>query len=180
MGQTLQKGGRKLEHRVLEALQEKIAVYGDQSEIRQEETPAGKLEILTAGFDRFGEHLDAVTGEFLFRGIQGDPDGGKYFSSVLTMTSEIPEERVPELSLALNLINFYIETGCFALNKPADVLVYRNTRTFSGDTSEEILLKDCFRELEQAYETAAKYCTIVLALAEGSLSLEGFMELLNI
>ena len=76
------------------------------------------------------------------------------------------------------MVNFYIETGCFALNKPADMLVYRNTRTFSGDVSEETLCAECIREMEQAYETAAKYCTVVLALAEGSLALDAFMDLI--
>ena len=44
---------------------------------------------------------------------------------------------------------------------------------------EEILLKECSAEMEQAYEIAAKYATVVLALAEGSLPLEKFMELLK-
>jgi hypothetical protein len=59
------------------------------------------------------------------------------------------------------------------------MLVYRNTRTFSGDVSEETLRVECIREMEQAYETAARYCTVVLALAEGSLSLRGFMDLID-
>ena len=53
MSQTLKTGGTGLEHKVLEALKEKIDVYGDDSEIRSEETPWGTVEILTAWFDRF-------------------------------------------------------------------------------------------------------------------------------
>ena len=162
MSQTLKTGGTGLEHKVLEALKEKIDVYGDDSEIRSEETPWGTVEILTAWFDRFGEHLDAVMGEFLFRDIPGNASGGRYFTSVLTLASDMPIDNIPEL----------------ALNKPADMLVYRNTRTFSGDVSEETLCAECIREMEQAYETAAKYCTVVLALAEGSLALDAFMDLI--
>lgn len=179
MSQTLETGGIELEHKVLEALKEKISVYGDESEIRSEETPAGTVEILTAWFDRFGEHLDAVMGEFLFRDIPGNASGGRYFTSLLTMASDMAIENIPDLAFALSMMNFYIETGCFALNKPADMLVYRNTRTFSGDVSEETLRVECIREMEQAYETAARYCTVVLALAEGSLSLQGFMDLID-
>lgn len=179
MSQTLKTGGTGLEHKVLEALKEKIDVYGDDSEIRSEETPWGTVEILTAWFDRFGEHLDAVMGEFLFRDIPGNASGGRYFTSVLTLASDMPIDNIPELALALSMVNFYIEIGCFALNKPADMLVYRNTRTFSGDVSEETLCAECIREMEQAYETAAKYCTVVLALAEGSLALDAFMDLIT-
>ena len=50
MSQTLKTGGTGLEHKVLEALKEKIDVYGDDSEIRSEETPWGTVEILTAEF----------------------------------------------------------------------------------------------------------------------------------
>ncbi|MDO4804982.1 MAG: hypothetical protein Q4A32_09215 [Lachnospiraceae bacterium] len=178
MNRTLGTGGRELEHQILEALQERISAFGDDSEIRAEETADGGIEILTAWFDRFGEHKDAVMGEFLFRDNPDGGPGGRYFCSVLTLASDMPIENIPDLSLALSVINFYIETGCFALNKPADLLVYRNTRTFSGDVSEEALRAECITEMEQAYETAAKYSTVVLALAEGSLMLEEFMALL--
>ena len=36
MSQTLKTGGTGLEHKVLEALKEKIDVYGDDSEIRSD------------------------------------------------------------------------------------------------------------------------------------------------
>jgi len=179
MGQTLSEGGRELELRVFDKMKEKIARYGDECVIQHHQTDRGPVDILTAEFTRFGEHLDTVLGEFLFKTIPGDPEGGKYFCSVLTLSDDFLVDQVPELAFALSIINFYIEAGCFALNKPTDLLVYKNTRTFPGDTPEEVLLKDCILEMEQAYEIAAKYSTIVLALAEGSLSLEQFMPLVK-
>ena len=179
MGKTLNEGGAQMERKILEALQEKISRYGDESEILSHEAGEETVEILTAEFTQFGEHLDRVTGEFFFSEVPGDPDGSRYFSAVLTMRDDVPVDNVPDLAFALSMLNFYIEKGCFALNKPADLLAYKAVRFLPGDTEEEILFKECGAELEQAYEIAAKYATVVLALAEGSLSLEKFMELLK-
>ena len=179
MGMTLNEGGTQMERKVLEALQEKISRHGDESEILSHEAGEETIEILTAEFTRFGEHLDRVTGEFFFSEVPGDPDGARYFSAVLTMRDDVPVDHVPDLAFALSTLNFYIEKGCFALNKPADILAYKAVRFLPGDTDEGILFKECSAEMEQTYETAAKYATVVLALAEGSLPLEKFMELLK-
>ena len=179
MGMTLNEGGVQTERKVLEALQEKISKYGDESEIISHEAGEETVEILTAEFTRFGEHLDRVTGEFFFSPVPGDPDGARYFCSVLTMRDDVPLDNVPDLAFALCTLNFYMETGCFALNKPADLLAFKAVRFLPGDTEEEILFRECSAEMEQAYETASKYATVVLALAEGSLPLEKFMELLE-
>ena len=179
MGKTLEKNRQELEQEALEALRRKIAKYGDEAEVITHQAGELTVDILTAEFTRFGQHLDTVTGEFLFRQVPGDPDGAEYFSCVLTMTDSIPLDQVAPLSYAISLLNFYMEKGCFALNKASDLLIYRSVRYFPGDTAEETLLRDCTLEMEQAYETAAKYATVVLALAEGSLPLEQFMDLLE-
>ncbi len=179
MGKTLKEGGRELELKALEALREKIAVYGDQAEVLHPEWNGHSLDVLSAVLTRFGEHLDTCMGEYFFKPVAGDPDGGAYFCSVITLKNDFPVEQVPELAFALSMLNFYIETGCFALNKPTGLLVFRSTRTFPGDTPEETLVRDCVLQMEEAYEIAEKYCTPILALAEGSMELQSFMELLK-
>ncbi|MCR5809780.1 MAG: hypothetical protein K6G34_00010 [Lachnospiraceae bacterium] len=172
----LQEGGRELEQKVLEALKEKIAEYGDESEIRHVTTSFGEVDILTAYFTRFGEHLDHVMGEFMFQDKPGDPYGCRYFTAVLTLKEEIPLDNAPELTYALSILNFYIDAGCFAVNKPVDHLVYKNARLFSGDTEEAALMQECILEFEDSVETTLKYNTVVQALAEGSLGLEQFLS----
>lgn len=179
MGKQNSGAGAQAERSVLEALKEKAARYGDEAEILRHKTDLGTVEILTVQFTRFGEHLDTVTGEFFFRPVPGDPDGARFFCSVLTLRDDVPADNVPELALALSMINFYAETGCFALNKPADLLVFKMQRYFSGDTEEPALLKECLQEADLAYETAARYVSVVLALAEGSLSAEQFMGMIE-
>ena len=179
MGKQKSGAGVQAERKVLEALKEKAGRYGDEAEILRHETELGPVEILTVEFTRFGEHLDTVTGEFFFRPVPGDSEGARFFCSVLTIRNDVPADNVPGLTLALSMVNFYAETGCFALNKPADLLVFKMQRHFSGDTEEPALLKECLQEMELAYETAAKYASVVLALAEGSLSPEQFMDLIQ-
>ena len=177
MGQTLKEGGRELQLKALEAVKERLlALYADEGKILHPELNDQTLDVLTAVLTRFGEHLDTCLGEFFFRPVDGDPDEGQYFTVLITLRNDIPVENVPELAYALGIINFYVETGCFTLNKPADLLVYKNTRIFAGDTHAETMIKDCVLLMESAYETASKYCTPVFALAEGSMGLMEFME----
>ena len=176
MGQTLKDGGAKLLDAALLKVQEGIGIYGDRSEIMHHELNGQKIDALTAVLERFGEHLDTCMGEYFFRPVEGDPDGSMRFCALISLKSDIPLDQVPELAFALSIANFYLETGCFALNKATDLLVYKNTRTFHGDTPEEILSTECVRLMEETYETAVKYCTPLLALAEGSMGLEEYME----
>ena len=44
---------------------------------------------------------------------------------MITLRDEIALERVPGLAFALSILNFYLETGCFALNRPADLLIFK-------------------------------------------------------
>ena len=91
----------------------------------------------------------------------------------------LPEEQVPELAYALSILNFYVETGCFAINKPTDMVVFRSTRTFPGDTPEETLLRDCVLLAEEAHDIAERYCQPVFGLADGTMTLGEFMQVLQ-
>ncbi len=179
MKQTLKEGGRKTETKALHAVEEMIRHYGDQAEILPTEWQGEQHDILTAVHIRFGNHRDNCIGEYFFKPVDGDPDGGRYFCAVITLRNDVPSRHIPELAYSLGFLNFYIETGCFALNLPADLLVFRNTRTFAGDTPEDTVISDCLHLVREAYETAAKYCTPLLDMAKGSLGLEDFMNMLQ-
>ncbi len=180
MGLTLKEGGRKLRLKALEAVAEQIRrLYGDRAEITHPMIKGKEADVATAMLANFGEHRDICMGEYFFKPIPGDPYGGQYFISLITLRDDVPLQQVPELAFALSMTNFYIETGGFALDKPTELLVYRGTRTFSGDTPEEVLIRECVLQMEEAYDIASKYATPVLALAEGSLELTKFLEMLK-
>ena len=180
MGQTLKEGGRELRLRALDAVKDRIwSLYADEGKITNPELDGRKLDVMAALHTRFGEHLDKCMGEYFFRPVPGDPGEGQYFTALITLRSDFSVEQVPELAFAMSILNFYIETGCFALNKPTDLLVFKSTRTFAGDTPEETLIRDCVLHMEEAYEIAAKYCTPMFALAEGSMELTEFMGLVR-
>ena len=180
MGKTLNEGGREVRLKALESVAEQIRrLYGDRVEITHPILKGRELDVATAALSNFGEHRDTCMGEYFFKPVPGDPDGGQYFISLITLRNDVPIQQVPELAFALSMTNFYIETGCFALDKPTELLVYRGTRTFSGDTPEEVLIRECVLKMEEAYNIASKYATPVLALAEGSMKLMEFLELLK-
>ncbi len=180
MGKSLKEGGRELRLEALEAVKERIyQLYADEGEIIHPEWQGDTLDVLTVELLRFGEHLDRCLGEYFFRSVPGDLDGAQYFTALITLKNDISVENVPQLAYALGILNFYVETGCFALNKPADLLVFKSTRKFPGDTPAETVVRDCVLLIEEAYEIASKYCTPVFALAEGSMELMEFMEMIR-
>ena len=180
MGQTLKEGGRELRLRALDAVKDRIwSLYADEGKITNPELDGRKLDVMAALHTRFGEHLDKCMGEYFFRPVPGDPGEGQYFTALITLRSDFSVEQVPELAFAMSILNFYIETGCFALNKPTNLLVFRCTRTFSGDTPEETLLRECVLLMEEAHEIAEKYCQPVFGLAEGTMTLNEFMKVLQ-
>ena len=179
MSLTLEKGGRTLQLKALQAVEKRLRFYGRQTEIIHPEWQGGKIDVLTTVLNRFGDRLDPCMGEYFFKPVTGEPEDGQYFCVVLTLENDFPMEQVPELAFALSILNFYIETGCFALNKPTNLLVFRCTRTFSGDTPEETLLRECVLLMEEAHEIAEKYCQPVFGLAEGTMTLKEFMKVLQ-
>lgn len=179
MGQTLKEGGRKLELRILGELSKIIRNHGDEARIVPSEESGGIPDILMAEWTRFGGHLDTVMAEFLFRDVPGEPEEGKFFSVVLTLREDVPAENAPELAFASAITNFYLEKGCFALNKATDMLVYKTVRSVAWDEEEERILRDCVLEMEQAREIAARYSPALLAVAEGSLEIGEFMDLVR-
>ncbi len=180
MGKTLNEGGREVRLKALEAVVKQVGeLYADRAEITHPLLKGRELDVATAMLNNFGEHRDTCMGEYFFKPVPGDPDGGQYFIALITLRNDVPVQQVPELAFALSMTNFYIEAGCFVLNKPTDLLAYRGTRTFAGDTPEEVLIKECVLQMEEAYDIASKYATPVLALAEGSLELTKYLEMLK-
>ena len=180
MGKTLKEGGRELRLKALEAVKERISsLYGDEAKVIASELDGQELDAATALLTHFGEHQNTCVGEFFFKPVAGDPDKGQYYISLITLSSDFPVKNVPALAFAISILNFYIEAGCFVLNKPTDLLAFRSTRTFPGDTPEETLIRDCVLQTEEAYEIAAKYCTPVLSLAEGSMNVTEFVKMIK-
>ena len=177
MSRTLKDDGRMLQQKALQAVNERLRFYGRQTEIIHPQWQGQELDVLTAVLNRFGDRLDPCMGEYFFKPVAGDEDGAQYFCIVITLENDFPVEHVPELSFALSILNFYIETGCFALNKPTDLLVFKCSRIFSGDTPEDVLLRDCVLLAEAAYETAEKYCRPVFGLADGTMELQEIMRI---
>ncbi len=177
MGQTLKEGGRELQLKALEAVSERLrGLYAEDAKILHQELNGLRLDVATAALTLLPDYPDPCLGEFFFRPVDGDPDQGQYFNSIITLSNDFPVKNVPALAFGLSMLNFYIETGGFVLNRPTDLLAFRTTRTFPGDTPEETLLRDCRLQAEEAYETAMKYCRPVLSLAEGSMDIKEFVN----
>ena len=101
-------------HALLESLNEEMKAAEIAAVIRQEE---GAPEMLSAMLDELGDGDTEIVGDFFFRPLETEDDEVQYFSVVITITDEIPGERLTALYEAISYVNFSLPAGCFSIDR---------------------------------------------------------------
>ena len=81
-------------HALLESLNEEMKAAEIAAVIRQEE---GAPEMVSAMLDELGDGDTEIVGDFFFRPLETEEDEVQYFSVMITITDEIPGERLTAL-----------------------------------------------------------------------------------
>ena len=111
--------------KLLEELKKKLEEsgnFGEMSVFTAKELDA-PMDILRAEIPEFGSDLVSLLGEFFFLPIEDE--GRVYFSTVITLMTNVPKETVPDIADAAARLNFYLPCGCFALGDDDKNLIYR-------------------------------------------------------
>ena len=101
-----------------------------------EDQPPGTPVIVRVILDEIGDPDDDAFGEYYFTPISED-DNVQYFNAIITITEDIPEDRLPSLYEVMSYINFTIPAGCFAIDKDHNFLSYRLTLPMPLSTGRE-------------------------------------------
>ncbi len=138
-------------------------------------TPMDVLRVLVMDY---GAGLTDILAEYSFIPFEGDDDEVWYFSSVLTIDTDIPKEGVSALSCAIAKLNFYLPYGNFALSGDGKMLVYRTVTALRSDADDENLYKDIELAADTAILVPEQYVQLLSQVADGSLLLNDFLSTL--
>ncbi len=112
---------------LLEALEEILNENehtGEVSMFTAEELGA-PMDILRAELTEFGPDLESVLAEFFF--IPAENEDTMFFTTVITLSSTVPKEAVPDVAAAAARIDYYLPAGSFALGENDENLIFRHT-----------------------------------------------------
>ncbi len=137
-------------------------------------TPMDVLRVLVLDY---GAGLLDILGEYSFLPLEG-PEEILYFSSVLTLLTNIPEAAVPALSGAISKLNFYLPYGSFCLSKDGSMLIFKAVSVLRSDHDDEKLYDDIELAADTALFIPESYLYQLQQVADGTLLLNDFISML--
>lgn len=104
--------------------------------------PEGKLPmpILTTLHTNLGYQNNEVMGEFYFLPLYTENQQFHYFTVVMTLDEEVPEEKYEEMVRAANMINYYLPVGAFTAEKNGGIFAYKHAALLPVDLNTEKLV----------------------------------------
>ena len=137
-------------------------------------TPMDVLRVLVPDY---GAGMLDILAEYTFLPVE-EPEEVMYFSSVLTLLIDIPGEAVPALSIAISKLNFYLPYGSFCLNKDGTMLIFKNVSLLRSDHDDEKIYESIELAADNALFIPEKHLYSLQQVAEGTLLLNDFLEML--
>ena len=141
------------------------------------EIPVDMLRVLVTGY---GPQLIDILAEYSFLPLPGEADEVWYFSSVLTIETDIPREKAAALSNAIARLNFFMPYGGFCLSPEGDMLTYKSVTALRSDEQDDTLYKDIELSADTALLVPENFTDSLLRILDGRLSLSEFIEICEV
>ncbi len=128
------------------------------------------VDILRAELTEFGPDLVSRLGEFFFMPVKDE--GLLYFTTVITLSGNVPREAVPDVAAAVARLNYYIPCGCYALGDDDKNLIYRYTALLPDEKEKQAPGEMVISAALTAFSTAEKYLSFLLLVLNNEISVE--------
>ncbi len=135
-------------------------------------TPMDVLRVLVT---EYGPSLTDVLAEYSFLPL-GGPEEVWYFSSVLTIKTDVPKDGASPLSGAISRLNFYLPYGGFCLSSDGSMLIYKSMTALRTDHDDDKLYEDIELSADTALLIPENYIDLLIRVADGRLLLNDFIE----
>ncbi len=163
-------------YEVLEKIRQDIDTLGEAAILRtpMEGVPTHMLNVLHTMLGHRGEE---VMGEYYFLPLEGE---NKYhlFSSVLTLTEEMPDSRYDVLGQAANALNFFLPVGSLVFSRSDEIMAYKYTSLIPVTATVEEALGIIDGHIGLATHIVDRYVDPLIDLMQEEISLEDFLDLL--
>lgn len=138
-------------------------------------TPMDVLRVFVTGY---GPGLIDILAEYSFLPLPGEAEEVWYFSSVITIETDIPREGAAALANAAARLNFYLPYGSFCLSTDGSMLIYKSVTALRTDEKDDTLYKDIELSADTALFVPESYTDILIRIADGSLPVSEFIATL--
>lgn len=135
-------------------------------------------DILTTLHREMGPRSDEVMGEYYFMPVEGEGVDIHCFSVSLTLSEDLPENKVAILQEAIRSLNYYLMDGVFLISPDGTQLIYRCTTVFKMTLPYELAMDMIQIIIGLSLQTVEKWVESLLDLESGDAELEDFMELI--
>ncbi|MCR5775343.1 MAG: YbjN domain-containing protein [Lachnospiraceae bacterium] len=142
---------------------------GEMSIFNREELNV-PVDLLRVEIPGFGADLVSVLGEFFF--LPFEDTEVLFFSSVITLTTQLPSQAVTDVLAGIARLNYYLPCGCFALGDDDKILVYRFTVPIVGEEDIEKQYEDASIAVDTAITTAETFEGQLKLLIKGDITVE--------
>lgn len=169
----------ELRDRLLRSLADGLADAEDFEEVSlftKEELDA-PVDVVRGLIPEIGTEQISVLTEFFF--MPFEDEDMLYFSSVITVTDEIAQEEVADLSLAVARINFDLPCGSFSVSPDGESLVYKYTVPVPGSVDESIQKDIMLTSIDAAINVVDRFEGYLALALEGNLSTKDLVKLLH-
>ncbi|MCR5411070.1 MAG: YbjN domain-containing protein [Lachnospiraceae bacterium] len=166
-------------NRLLELLEEQLKKDDDIGEMsvftaRELDLP---INILRAEVTEFGPELVSILAEFFFLPV--DNEDALYFSSVLTLSSSIPKEAVPDMAAAVAHLNYYVPMGCYALGEDDRTFIYKCTVPVRTDDDEDRQKDDMYRAVDASLMLAESFLNYLILVLNNEISVDEMLDMIR-
>ena len=166
----------KRRHEMLEALNTELNEEQIAAVVRQEE---GMPEMVSALLDELGDEDMEIVGDFYFRPMKTDEDGAQIFMSVITISDELPQDRLAELYEAIAYVNFTLPAGCFSIDKDHRVFCYVLNAMLPMALSDDAVYKTINLAVGNTFAIVDSYIGILCDVIDGTIDADGVVEFLG-
>lgn len=139
--------------------------------LREEDVP---VPILTTLHDNIGYQNNEVMGEFYFLPLYEEGQEFHYFSLVMTLDEEVPEERYEDFALATSMLNFHFPIGSFVIERKGGILAYKYTALLPVESDMESLVLQADGAIGTSMALVNDYVDVFMQLLNGEITLQQF------
>lgn len=119
---------------------------------------------------------EEVMGEYYFLPIKDQNAKFHLFTSMLTLTENMPDEKFDELGRAVNLLNFYLPVGAFVFSKPEHIMAFKYTSLIPMGFTEDEALNSIDGNIGLSLQMINQYTDILMKLVKGEAAFEDFLD----
>ncbi|MBQ7677938.1 MAG: hypothetical protein IJT32_06865 [Lachnospiraceae bacterium] len=165
-------------HELMNTLCEELNAAQIAAVVRNDE---GAPEMISAILDEIGDpdqELE-ILGDFYFRPVNDEEDTAQAFMCVLTITDELPKERMADFYEALSYVNFNVPAGCFSVDKDHRFFCYVLTSIMPMELPDDLLFHQMDIAVGNACMIADTYIPILCDVLDGTIGVDGVVEFLG-